>query len=462
MKKKIIGFCLAIVMVAMATTALVGCGKKSEKALDIVYLKAGRGETYVNKLVDEYKKDNPNIKITVKGFPSTTIKDELNNLVNSGNTPDLVFFNLGGDGAVIERYIKDKALVDLSDVVTSKIPGEELTVGDKLIDGILNNYNCQPYGGGKTYLMPAFYSPTGLFYDASRFTGDNAEFDLPTTMEEFFALGDKLKQEDKGVHLFTYPTAGYFDGYIYSLLGGYLSDEKFNQVLSYADGIWEDAEVKNALTQVVKLKDYLNPNTVGQANSESFTKNQQSVIGSADGKTKGSSLFMPNGDWLPREMSKTTPEGFQWGFMPVPKKDAQSKAAVNTFIETMVVMKEGDMVDEAKNFIKFYYSDKAAKIIATESKAIIPTKQALANAKTNGIDDFTISLYDAYDGNKAVVGTFVATKPVADVVWANILFNEQINVMMKNEQKQSIEQITNDWCAKLESASDKLRANITK
>ena len=69
-------------------------------------------------------------------------------------------------------------------------------------------------------------------------------------------------------------------------------------------------EAKQALDVVGKLKNYLEPSVVANANNQGFTKNQQLIL---DDKA----LFIPNGTWLPDEM-KDAPrtEGFEWGFMP--------------------------------------------------------------------------------------------------------------------------------------------------
>ena len=66
-------------------------------------------------------------------------------------------------------------------------------------------------------MAPMFYSPTGLFYNASLLKEKGWE--VPKTWDEMWALGDKAKAE--GISLFTYPTTGYFDTFFYSLLLGW-------------------------------------------------------------------------------------------------------------------------------------------------------------------------------------------------------------------------------------------------
>lgn len=464
--KRLIVAVLAVVMCFGVFGVFTGC-KKEEKVFTILGLEGGRGRQYIDDLVTEFKKTYDG-KVEVVMSSTNTIEDTLTNRINAGNYPDLIILNLNMPKTSVEKLIQGKNLEDLSGLLGENVAGEEVKLQDKLVDGLLNSYTTQPYGDGKTYLLPAYYSPTGMFYDASRFGTDG--YTLPETWEEFFALGEQLKAAQSGgaasatnPSLFTFPTAGYFDSVFYAVLADYASDEKYMKALGYTDGIWEDADVKAALTQIVKLKDYTLSTTAANANADNFTKNQQAVIGdSSDISVKGTALFMPNGDWLPGEMASTTPEGFEWGFMPIPRKDKDGSAFVTTYVETMMVHSKGAFKDVAKDFIKLYYSDKGAEIVAKANGAIIPTKAALTNASANGVSQSTIDMYNVYSGNSAVIGNFAATKAVPDLVWSDILFNDLTENVFATTITKDVTTLVNEWAARLEQASDQLRANIIK
>ena len=57
--------------------------------------------------------------------------------------------------------------MDITDVLSMQVPGEEVTVGEKIIPGFTDTLVTNPNGDGKTYLAPMFYSPCGLWYDAN-------------------------------------------------------------------------------------------------------------------------------------------------------------------------------------------------------------------------------------------------------------------------------------------------------
>lgn len=490
MKKKIIALLCAAVL-GLGTLGMVGCAKKDE-SFTIAFLSGGRGSTYVQELVDEFKKtdawknylaanDLEDLEVNIIQGGADIVVSEVQNKINTGKYPDVMFlnYNMGGT-RLTENFVSNEMLVNLDSLLEEQIPGENVTLKSKFVDGILNNYAIKPYGEAKgVYTLPAFYSPTGLWYDASRFNADGSDgkYKLPTTWDEFWLLGDELNAANgnnsasqvDGDHpsLFTYPTTGYFDSVIPAAVANSAGASKVMDMLAYKDNIWNDTDVKAGLRNVVRLRDYLSPTTVSEAGAEGgYTRNQQSVIGATsvvDGQvtqtSRGTALFVPNGDWLPAEMASTTPAGFEWGFMPLPA--GSQGRYVTSFIETVYLHSRGDYNDLAKQFLLFYYSDAGAKIVAEESGAIIPTKNALAKAAENGIAASTIKLYDVYNDYPAVVGMFASTEPVTGLVWNDVLYTE-LNTKVFNDENsaKSIDDLLSEWVTRLESASDRYRENI--
>ena len=89
------------------------------------------------------------------------------------------------------------------------VPGEEVTVGDKIIEGFTETSATNPYNDGKTYLAPMFYSPCGLFYNAGLLEEKGWEVPPPGTR----CGSSATRPLRRGIYLFTYPTAGYFDAF---------------------------------------------------------------------------------------------------------------------------------------------------------------------------------------------------------------------------------------------------------
>src|SRR5699024_265620 len=161
-----------------------------------------------------------------------------------------------------ENLIKENGVEDITDVLSMEVPGEDVAVEDKLLDGFTDTLATNPYGDDDMYLAPMFYSPTGLFYNEALL--EEHGWDVPETWEEMFELGDKAEKE--GISLFTYPIAGYFDTLVGSMLYASGGPDFFNSAMTYEEGIWESDEATRVFETVEKLSDYLHPNTVANAN----------------------------------------------------------------------------------------------------------------------------------------------------------------------------------------------------
>ena len=152
------------------------------------------------------------------------IEDVIGPSMQGGDYPDVVHLATGRKAGLTEQFINDQLLTDITDVLSMTIPGEDTTVGDKIIEGFTDSSATNPYGDGKTYLAPMFYSPCGLFYNAGLF--EEKGWEVPTTWDEMWELGDVALEE--GIYLFTYPTAGYFDAFLYALMNVVGGPEFFN------------------------------------------------------------------------------------------------------------------------------------------------------------------------------------------------------------------------------------------
>ena len=191
--------------------------------------------------------------------------------MQGGDYPDVIHLATGREAALTEQFIKGNLIADITDVLSMQVPGEEAIVSDKIAGGFTETSLTNPYGDGKTYLAPMFYSPCGLFYNAGLLKEKNWE--VPTTWDEMWELGDKALEE--GIYLFTYPTTGYFDAFFYALMYSAGGAEFFDKATKYEEGIWDTEEAKTCFDIVAKLAKYTNPITPAQANDPDFTQNQQ-------------------------------------------------------------------------------------------------------------------------------------------------------------------------------------------
>jgi N-acetylglucosamine transport system substrate-binding protein len=433
-----------LALAGMASTiALVaaGCGSSqsgasSGKTLNVAALQGGYGKTMYTKVIKEFEKENPGVK--VKLTISKSIEDEITPNMKAGKYPDLVVLGQGRQAGLTESLIKDHQLEDVTSVLNMKVPGEKQTVKQKLIPGIIDNLGTNPYGGDKTYLMPMYYAPTGLVYNEGLLKKEG--WAVPTTWDEFYALGDKAKA--KGISLFTYPTSGYFDSYFYSSLATAGGKSFFNNVMNYKKDIWKSATATKVLDNTGKLlTKYVEPSTVGNANEQDFSKNQQLIL---DNKA----VFMPNGTWIVTEMgSAPRAKRFKWGMMPTPAVKKGDKRYITTSVESSWIPKKAVNKTLAKKFMAFLYSDKAADIFV-KSDAVQPINGMAAKVSPD-LKEF-YNIYKQSDV-EAVVGGFASTKPVEGVNIKETMFNTVDSIVSK---KTTVKQ----WQDKINTVSNKLNA----
>lgn len=368
------------------------------------------------------------------------LEDIITPEMKSGVYPDVIMRAVGSESALTETFVKDNNVEDLTGVLGMTVPGEDMTVGDKILPGFVENSIASPYGDGKTYLMPMFYSPCGLFYNKGLF--EEKGWTVPETWDEMWELGEKAKAE--GIALFTYPTAGYFDAFLYALLHESMGVENFAKAMKYEEGIWDTPEAKTVFDIVEKLASYTEATTPANANDNDFRKNQQLVL---DNKA----LFMPNGTWIIGEMIEAPrAEGFEWGLTALPAVEAGGERASYTFFEQVWMPKGAENKELGKEFIAFLYSDKAAEIFASgESPAIQPIVGM--SDKLEGDNKLFYSIYDT--GAVAVMDAFATTDPVEGITVRTTFFDPVNSLVTGDKTKE-------EWIEQIKSDSDALRGAL--
>ena len=345
--------------------------------------------------------------IKVELTTDKNLEDVLAGPMQNGEFPDVVHLATGRPAGLTEQLVKANALYPLTNTLSLTIPGESVKVADKIAGGFTDNNIVAPYGDGVTYMAPMFYSPCGLFYNAKLF--EEKGWTVPATWDEMWALGDLAAAE--GIALFTYPTAGYYDAFMFALMNAIGGPEFFNAITTYEEGAWDSENGQTLLNILDKLATYTHASTPAQANNQDFTKNQLMVM-------TNDALFMPNGTWITGEMAgalETLENEFAWGMTAVP---AAGEAAYSfCWFEQAWIPAGAENIEGAEQFVAFLYSDKAAEIFAS----------AGAMQPILGIADMlegeNVMFYSIYDnGAKAAMGGFAAFGEIPGVDVSSTFF----------------------------------------
>ena len=460
MKKKLLS---ALLSVAMVASLLVGCGGGSAEqapaeettgeattgeatteeaapaedvTISVAAIETAYGSEMWAKVAEAFTAETG---IKVELTTDKNLEDVIGPSMQGGEYPDVIHLATGREAGLTEQFIKGNLIADITDVLSMTVPGEDAVVGDKIAGGFTDTALTNPYGDGKTYLAPMFYSPCGLFYNAGLL--EEKGWEVPTTWDEMWALGDKAAAE--GIALFTYPTTGYFDAFLYALMYSVGGPEFFNAATNYEEGIWDTAEAKTCFDIIAKLATYTNPITPAQANDQDFTQNQQLVL---DNKA----IFMPNGTWIVGEMAEAPrAEGFKWGMTALPAVTAGGAGYSYTWFEQAWIPSGAENVDAAKQFVAFLYSDVACEIFAAAG-AIQPVL-GIAE-KLEGDNVMFYSIYD--NGAKAAMGSFAAYESVAGLGTTREVFLDPVNSLVEGNMTQD------EWMESIKAASDLMRANL--
>lgn len=427
------------------TTAEAAASTGDPATLKLAIFKGGYGDAFWTAVTDAYTKANPNVTFEIDADPS--IGDKVNSSMLAGDVPDFIYCPSSNPSGLAQRLIKDQALADLTDVFEGPLKG-------KILDGFLDTSLSQPYGDGKVYLAPLYYTANGLFYNATLF--EEAGLKVPATWDEFFALGDEIKGKDiagkSDRSLFTYQggnAPGYMETVIVPLLTAKLGVDGMNDCFNYKEGSWDKEGVKGVFNLVAKLGSggYLLPNTTGI----DHTTAQTAVM-------NGSALFVPCGSWIVGEMADITGEEingkpFAWGFAPVPAMEGTADKYLMSSVEEVYIPAASKNVDAAKDFLAFLYSDEAIKLNAEKTGGIPPVVGA--TDLTKGIlDPMILSTFQSFDnGYKPYIGGFAA---VDSEIVPKDEFYGHVNAVVDGKET------VDDWIAACDKLSDSVRDSIVK
>ena len=162
--KKIIALALALVM-ALSLVACGGGGEETKapeggKTIKVAAIETAYGSQVWADVAAAFEAETG---IKVELTTDKNLEDVLSGPMQNGEFPDVVHLALGRKAGLTEQLVKANQLHDLTNMLATTIPGEEVTPADKIIPGFTDTSVTNPYGDGKTYMAPMFYSPCGLF-----------------------------------------------------------------------------------------------------------------------------------------------------------------------------------------------------------------------------------------------------------------------------------------------------------
>ena len=298
--KRIVCTALSFVCAAGAAS-MAGCGKKDAddpNTLVIDAFEGGYGIKWLQEIADRFEEKNEGVTVKVYGTQDDSVFSE--HLMSGRLTSDIVFerypfWERVMRPTTIGNTTYDCLLEDLTDIYTSKIPGEDVTVEEKLIDEVADYYKTD----GKYYHFNWAVGPMGILYNEKQWkTG----WKIPRTTDELIELCDTIKADKKIP--FVYSLKNTYWGFYDVWAAQYEGLEAMND---YDDGYDPNGErytpelvLYKGFEEALKVLETLLKNENGYMHLSSqeytFTEAQIKFL-------EGEAVMQPNGDWIESEMS---------------------------------------------------------------------------------------------------------------------------------------------------------------
>lgn len=236
----------------------------------------------------------------------------------------------------------------LPELPQTQIPGEEVTVADKILPGLMDSYAASPTGTPQ--FLPLFSSGYGLGYNAALFAEKG--WSVPSTWDELWILGDAAKAE--GIALLTYADSAQLRELMYATLYSVGGPAFFREAAQYKEGVWTSDIGQTCAKIMGKLASYTYPATPSNITAQCPEKNMQAWL-------QNQALFFPAKQQTALSILETEkPEGFQLGIAPIMSAGQGQYVYLSTHY--IWVSSQCDNNSSAIRFLAFLYSDIAADL----------------------------------------------------------------------------------------------------
>lgn len=324
---------------AMVMGCLAGCGKgagNGEKVdntaedktnLKVMLYAKGYGSEWLTKMAEAFEAKNPGVKVTITPVNSSDVmRSDVKN-VDYCDT-DLYFDIVATAGSSLVNEFKQtwegkQGLRDLTYLVDSQIPGEEVTLGEKMNDSLLY---ASMYEGRDTedtaddvyYTLPYVTGAMGLYYNETVI--DNAlgkgNWSVPRTTDELIALCKNLKAKGCSIML-----PGALDQWASSMFlswwaqyEGLENYHKFYEAIGYNTTKSREEQNSSFIYEQpgrlasLKVSSELLNNKTGYAleNAAEIGANNLNEYQSRFTLAKNNYAFYPCGDWLMQELKNNS------------------------------------------------------------------------------------------------------------------------------------------------------------
>lgn len=312
----------------IVTLFLQGCDSERSPVSTVKFWSMGAEAEYVSKLIPQFEKENPQIKINVQQIPWTAAQEKLITAYASDNMPDL--FQLGN------TWIPQFVILDALEKLDNRIKKSRVVSKENYFEGIWNTNIIE----NNVYGIPWYIDTRVLFYrkDVLRKAGYSSP---PKTWKEFYEISKKIKNivNDENKYAVYLPTNEWAPYVIFALQN---EAELLKQDNCF--GNFQSGNFKEAFNYLMKFhKENLAPIGISQVNNvyQAFTDNYFSMYIS--------------GPWNIPEFKKWMINGLEneWCTAPLPSPNDNYPGVSLAGGSSLVIFEKSSKKSEAWKFIEY-------------------------------------------------------------------------------------------------------------
>lgn len=342
MKKKLwkraATLCCAGIMVCTGMTGCGGNGKGKNAVLNdptvedttdlyIMNSEGGYGSAWLTAIAKEFEEEHEGVTVHIDNVKQMNPIDlDIKNYKTS-NVDIYIGRDFGGILKAMNTYKTaydgKQAFRDLTEVYNSKIPGEDVTLGEKMNASIksemaVEGRTTEDTADDKYYSIPICTATFGIFYNETVIdnTLGKGNWELPRTTDEFLALCKRLKEKDAYIML-----PGLLDQWTAACYNTWWAQyEGLENYFKFFEGIGYDTNKKRETTYSNLIFKQPGRLAAAEASYDFIGYENGLVIKNAveigannlnDYQTKFTLskykyAFYPCGDWLPQELEDSS------------------------------------------------------------------------------------------------------------------------------------------------------------
>ena len=420
-------------VLSVSALAAVGCGQveNDPQTLQIYIGNFGYGTEWLDKMLASFKEESwvkakyPELNIpkpqsnSNKGYPNDQITSDK-------TTIDLFFTTLSASNALSQmRADGNSYFEELTDLYEMTVPGENVTVAEKMQPEFLESYKMQVRKSEGYYMLPWAEGPWGLFYNQKVVKEKlGADYTLPRTTNELKQMCEDLKSGTNKKTPFIFCTSEDYESYLlrswWAQYEGYENYERFwygvdkNDVIS--SSIFEQRGRLEALTVLEELIGNASGNAHEDVNILTFTQSQTGLI-------EGTGVMQTNGDWIQREMSVIASDEQLNNIMMM------KTPVISSMVEKLSLYTHDKAYAELTAAEKAAYDAQLAAIVA----AVDGGESSLAGVSANDFARVKEARNMVYliNGHDALIPSYATAKDLAKDFLAYMVSDKCINLYMQ-------------------------------